>query len=294
MSWVAADEVYGRSGKLRAACKKAGLASVFIIPCDFCVTTPAGTVIRAGQAEGRRLRAALLRQRIQRSPVQRLGADRHRGPGEFLLIRKLISRPDQITFYLCYAPENRPATLTYFITIAGRRWPVEETFKTGKDLLGWDQSQVRTFDGICRHTALAALAQLRHIAIRNALHGEITLFPAPGGGRAACRPGDASDGDDADLAFPSATLPSPPSAGRPARAVSAPSGCPSPRPPGSPCSPGSTPPGSSAGPARLRPALVRPPQTAPGRCPLAPLQRPAPRRRRYLCTPGQPKGGHSM
>jgi SRSO17 transposase len=50
LRWVAADEVYGRSGKLRKACKKAGLASVFIIPCDFCVVTPAGTVIRADQA----------------------------------------------------------------------------------------------------------------------------------------------------------------------------------------------------------------------------------------------------
>ena len=64
------------------------------------------------------------------------------------------------------------------MTIAGRRWPVEETFKTGKDVLGWDQSQTRSFDGICRHTALAALAQLRNIAIRNALTSAIT-FPAP-------------------------------------------------------------------------------------------------------------------
>ena len=51
------------------------------------------------------------------------------------------------------------------------RWTAEETFKTGKDTLGWDQSQVRTWDGICRHTALAALAQLRCAAIRNALTG---------------------------------------------------------------------------------------------------------------------------
>ena len=71
-------------------------------------------------------------------------------PRESLLIRRLISRPDQYTFYLCYAPEGRPATLTCFVTIAGRRWPVEETFKTGKDVLGWDQSQTRSFDGICR------------------------------------------------------------------------------------------------------------------------------------------------
>ena len=47
-------------------------------------------------------------------------------PREFLLIRRLPSREkNQYTFYLCWAPEGRPATMTYFITIAGRRWPVE-------------------------------------------------------------------------------------------------------------------------------------------------------------------------
>ena len=28
-------------------------------------------------------------------------------PRHFLLIRRLISRPDQLTFYLCYAPPGR-------------------------------------------------------------------------------------------------------------------------------------------------------------------------------------------
>ena len=52
--------------------------------------------------------------------------------------------------------------MTYFITIAGSRWPVETTFRTGKDAFGWDQSQARTWDAINRHTALTALAQLGH------------------------------------------------------------------------------------------------------------------------------------
>jgi hypothetical protein len=95
--------------------------------------------------------------------------------GQYLLIRRLISRPDQLTFYLCWAPPGRPVTMTYFITMAGRRWPAEETFKTGKDVLGWDQTQARTWNAICRHTALAALAQLRAAAIRSALSGSIAL-----------------------------------------------------------------------------------------------------------------------
>ena len=96
-------------------------------------------------------------------------------PRHFLLIRRLLSRPDDLTFYLCWAPEGTPATMTFFVTIAGRRWPAEETFKTGKDLLGWDQCQARAWDAVCRHTALA---QLRQAAVRNHLCGDITL-PAP-------------------------------------------------------------------------------------------------------------------
>ncbi len=65
--------------------------------------------------------------------------------------------------------------MTCFITIAGRRWPAEETSRTGKDTLGWDQCHARAFDGICRHTAPAALAQLRCLAIRGARRGEIQL-----------------------------------------------------------------------------------------------------------------------
>ena len=33
------------------------------------------------------------------------------------------ARGDQYTFS-CWAPSGRPATMTYFITIAGRSWPM--------------------------------------------------------------------------------------------------------------------------------------------------------------------------
>jgi len=123
--------------------------------------------------------------------------------GQYLLTRRLISRPDQLTFYLCWAPPGRPATMTYYITIAGRRWPAEETFKTGKGVYGWDQCQASTWDGICRHTALSALAQLRAAAIRNALTGSITL-PSAGGDIGHDTSAALDDGtvSDADLQIP--------------------------------------------------------------------------------------------
>jgi SRSO17 transposase len=177
--WAAADEVYGRCGEFRDACRELGLAYVVIIPCDYRITLAKDTVIRADQA----IAGAVFERRSCGNGTKGprysdwaliATAD----PAEFLLIRRLDREKSPYAFYLCWAPEGRPATMTYFITIAGRRWPVEITFKTGKDTLGWDTSQARTWDAICRHTALTALAQLRTAAIRAALTGAIVLATA--------------------------------------------------------------------------------------------------------------------
>jgi len=136
-------------------------------------------------------------------------------PGQYLLIRRLISRPEQLTFHLCWAPDGTPATMTYFITTAGRRWPAEETFKTGKDVYGWDQCQARTWDALCRHTALAALAQLRCLAIRGALRGEIQLPATADGGRDSSTIMDDGNISDTDLQFPLGDAPVPVCGGRP-------------------------------------------------------------------------------
>ena len=209
-TWVAFDEVYGRSEHLRKTAARAGLAYAAIIPCDYPVTTPAGATTRADAA----VTHALFERRScgngSKGPRYSDWAMTATGvEGQYLLIRRLISRPDQYTFYLCWAPPGRPATMTYFITIAGRRWPVEETFKTGKDVLGWDQSQARTFNGICRHTALAALAQLRQAAIRSALTGSIQLPTAESDSVPASHTTPDSLISEADLIIPLGDAPVP-------------------------------------------------------------------------------------
>jgi hypothetical protein len=88
---------------------------------------------------------------------------------------------------------------------------------SGKDVLGWDQAQVRSWNGIGRHTALAALAQLRSAAIRNALSGSITL-PAEVTG---CEPDTSAPIDDeagisgSDLQIPLGDAPVPVRGGQP-------------------------------------------------------------------------------
>ena len=222
MKWAAFDEVYGRSEELRKKAARAGLAYVAIVPRDYQVTMPSGTAIRADQAVGEAVFERRSCGNGSKGPRYSDWAMTATGTGgQYLLIRRLISRPDQLTFYLCWAPPGRPATMTYFITIAGRRWPVEETFKTGKDVLGWDQSQARSWDGTCRHTALSALAQLRAAAIRNALCGAIQLpatAPAPGAGDGRHDSTAAMDDDhisDADLRIPVGDAPVPALGGLP-------------------------------------------------------------------------------
>jgi SRSO17 transposase len=122
--WVAADEVYGRCGEFRDACRALSLAYVVIIPCDYRVTIAKDKVIRADQA----VRDAVFERRSCGNGTK---GPRYGGwaliatadPREFLLVRRLDREKNPYTFYLCHAPEDRPATMTYFITIAGRRCP---------------------------------------------------------------------------------------------------------------------------------------------------------------------------
>ena len=215
--WAAADEVYGRSGEFRAALRALSLAYVVIIPCDYRVALAKDKGIRADQA----IRDAVFERRSCGNGTKgpRYGdwaliatAD----PREFLLIRRFPDRDkNQYAFYLCWAPEGRPATMTYFITIAGRRWPVEITFKTGKDALGWDQSQARTWDAINRHTALTALAQLRTAAIQAALAGAAALPGAAPAGHNAPAAVSEPAVSTADLQIYTGTAPLPARGGQP-------------------------------------------------------------------------------
>lgn len=192
--WVAADEVYGRSGDFRAACRALLLSYVVIVPCDCRVTLAKGTApVRVEGAA----RDAVFERRSAGNGTKgpRYGwwallatAD----PEEFLLIRQLDREKNPYTYYLCHAAPGRPATLGYFVTIAARRWPVETSFKSGKDAFGWDQSQVAAWTAQNRHTFLTALAMIRIIFLRTFLttgnaDGETPPVPEPalGGGTAS-------------------------------------------------------------------------------------------------------------
>lgn len=179
--WAAADEVYGRCADFRAGLRLLDLPYTVIVPCSQVITLPGGTKIRADQA----VRGLVFEFRSagdgEKGPRYADWALRGTAdPREHLLVRRLPSRgKNEYTFYLCWSPEGMPCSMTYFVTMASRRWPAETAFRTGKDAFGWDQCQAVTWASMCRHTALTALAQVRTAAARAHLAGTAALPPAP-------------------------------------------------------------------------------------------------------------------
>ncbi len=159
--WVAADEVYGRSGLFRETRRELALSYVMIIPCDYRVTIAGKISVRA---DGMINDAVFERRSCGNGTKGPRYGDwamiATARPREFLLIRRLDREKNPYTFYRCWAPDGRPGTMTYFITIAGRRWPVEEDHQLAKQSTGLDAGQVIRWKSWHRWTAICLLAYI--------------------------------------------------------------------------------------------------------------------------------------
>lgn len=78
------------------------------------------------------------------------------GPGHHQILVRRNRRTRELAFYRCYSATRVP--LSTLVRVAGRRWTVEETFQSGKDLAGLDQHQVRRWTSWHRWVTLAMLA----------------------------------------------------------------------------------------------------------------------------------------
>lgn len=79
------------------------------------------------------------------------------GRARQVLVRRSHDDNQELAFFITYSP--RPVTLGTLVTVAGRRWAVEECFQSGKNEVGLDQYQVRLYGAWYRHMTLAMLAQ---------------------------------------------------------------------------------------------------------------------------------------
>ena len=165
LDFVCGDEVYGHCTQLREFLEGRGQGYVLRVPSSFRLTLARGVTLTCADAAARLLKGP------RRWEVRSAGTGSKGGrwyawalvatasPRHHLLIRRHL-RTGELAFHHCYVPEGQPATMTRLIRAAGLRWPVEEVFEFGKDCFGLDQSQVRLYTAIARHTVLvmAALA----------------------------------------------------------------------------------------------------------------------------------------
>ena len=111
-AWVAADEVYGDNGPLRAWLEDP--ASVTCWRSRVITGYPPGpggtlrAITLAARLPKQGLAAAVRRRRRQRPPVPRLGLDHHRRspPGAPLAADPPHPRTGELAFYRCYAPHR--------------------------------------------------------------------------------------------------------------------------------------------------------------------------------------------
>jgi SRSO17 transposase len=185
-SWVAGDEVYGRSSRLRKACEDAGKGYVFAIPVNFQVQFPSGRKLTVAAL------ARLIPARCWETRSCGRGCKGHRryawawaataSPRHWVLIRRSLPGPSDLAFFYCHAPAGRPVCLSVLLAVTGSRWPVEECHQQAKGQTGFDQHQVRLWHSFHRHTVLSMCA-LALLAIAAARPQPAAASPAPGTGQ---------------------------------------------------------------------------------------------------------------
>jgi DDE superfamily endonuclease len=160
---VCGDEVYGSCTELREYLEDRGQAYALRVSSSFRLMLAGGVTLTCKQAAARldSRRGWEIRSAGTGSKGQRWYAWAWLGTAwarHHLLIRRHLTT-GELAFHYCYLPDGQPASPARPIRAAGPRWPAED-FEFSKDCFGLDQSQVRLYTAIARHTVLvmAALA----------------------------------------------------------------------------------------------------------------------------------------
>ncbi|HEY6795429.1 MAG TPA: transposase [Kineosporiaceae bacterium] len=95
-----------------------------------------------------------------------------------LMIRRAVADPSEVAYFLVHAPH---ATATNaMVAVAGIRWRIEECNEQGKDLIGLDQHQVRTWTAFHHHIAVCMFAHAFAATRKARLHATASPAASPG------------------------------------------------------------------------------------------------------------------
>ena len=175
--WVAGDEVYGNDRNLRLWLEREEIPHVLAIRSNeklWALTDKGPRQVRADRLASQVYETGWTRcsagdgakgpQVYDWSAVD-IRPLREAGKGHWLLARRSIANPGELSYYVCYGPAG--TSLEELVRVAGTRWTIEECFEEAKGQVGLDQYEVRRWDGWYRHITLAMLAQAYLSVVRN-------------------------------------------------------------------------------------------------------------------------------
>jgi SRSO17 transposase len=189
--WVAADALYGNAPAFRDAVAALGLWYFTEVSCDQLIwrrtpalivpawsgkgrkptrhrlKTPSNAAYRVDELLWRLPKTAWTRTTIKegsKGPIVcdlafvRINEARDGLPGarQWLIIRRNVDDPSVVKYYLSNAPETLETA--QLARMCGVRWPIELTFEVGKEELGMDQYETRSWQGWHHHMVLVMLA----------------------------------------------------------------------------------------------------------------------------------------
>jgi len=216
MAWVTGDEVYGDDPSLRETIVAAGHRYVLAVAANTpvwaerpAIELPPGKVAHRTGPERTRTRlapeaphASTVAKVVASWPTtawQRLAVhEGEKGPIEYdwactrviesrqrlpaaevwLLARRSVSDPSEVAYYLSNADASTP--LTVLAHVASTRYTIEQCFEEGKDDVGLDHYEVRTWSSWHRYITLGMMALAWLASARAKLAaGVFSAPPAP-------------------------------------------------------------------------------------------------------------------
>jgi SRSO17 transposase len=131
-AWATGDEVYGRSSELRTLFEQRGVGYAFAVGTDFHITTSGRVKMRADQAlhlvephgwNRRSCGNGSTGRRLYDWAWNATASPQHQLP-----IRRKISDPTELAYYITFVPAHYVCSLTDLIKVAGSRWAIEDDF----------------------------------------------------------------------------------------------------------------------------------------------------------------------
>jgi SRSO17 transposase len=170
--WVTGDSVYGRAHRLRMWLEGRPQAYVLAVSGQEYVR------LDRRQRQVKTLMAALPPEGWTRLSAgdgtkgprwydwrwRPLAAPQEPGWRRWLLVRRSLSLPTELTAYLVFAPQG--TTLSEVVQVAGTRWTIESSFEAAKGEVGLDDYEVRSWTGWYRHITLAMWAYALLVVLR--------------------------------------------------------------------------------------------------------------------------------